>query len=88
MGVVMKKTVSPRQRKNEYRRFTAQYTPTSNGYTGQIVEWPEVISEGRSLEDCQESMRDALREMILAYRQMKKEIPTGGTLIEPIAVEI
>jgi predicted RNase H-like HicB family nuclease len=42
---------------------------------GQLVEWPEVITEGRTLEECRASLRDALHEMIQAYLQLGKEIP-------------
>jgi len=42
---------------------------------GQLVEWPEVITEGKNLDDCRELLQDALREMIVAYRQQHKEIP-------------
>jgi len=41
---------------------------------GQLVEWPEVITEGKTLEECREMLKDALHEMILAYRQQSKEI--------------
>nr|WP_246187406.1 hypothetical protein [Moorella glycerini] len=33
-------------------------------------------------------LKDALREMILAYRQQKKEIPPGGALLEQVPVEL
>jgi predicted RNase H-like HicB family nuclease len=55
---------------------------------GQLVEWPEVITEGRTLEECRELLQDALREMIAAYRQQRKEIPAGRGLIEQIPVEV
>ena len=55
---------------------------------GQIVEWPEVISEGIDIEDCRNSLRDALKEMIAAYKQLGKEIPWGSTMYEPISAEI
>jgi predicted RNase H-like HicB family nuclease len=55
---------------------------------GQLVEWPEVITEGKSLDDCRQLLQDALGEMIVAYRQQHKEIPVGGGLIEQIPVEI
>jgi predicted RNase H-like HicB family nuclease len=55
---------------------------------GQLVEWPEVITEGENLEECRESLQDALQEMMAAYRQQAKEIPLGGALIEQLAVEI
>ncbi len=32
--------------------YTAKYTKISRGYMGQLVEWPEVITEGSSLEEC------------------------------------
>lgn len=85
----MKKASSRRPaRARQFRQFTAKYAATHTGYVGQIVEWPEVISEGRSLKDCQESLRDAIHEMILAYRQLGREIPTAGSLTEQIPVEI
>jgi predicted RNase H-like HicB family nuclease len=70
------------------KTYTAKYTRISSGYMGQLVEWPEVITEGKNLDDCRELLQDALREMILAYRQQDKEIPLGGGLIEQIPVEI
>jgi len=55
---------------------------------GQLVEWPEVITEGKTLEDCREMLKDALHEIILAYRQQNKEIPVGQALLEQVPVEI
>lgn len=60
--------------------YTAKYTKIKSGYMGQSVEWPEVIPEGGILEECREMLQDALREMMLAYRQQSKEIPVGGAL--------
>jgi predicted RNase H-like HicB family nuclease len=70
------------------KTYTANYTRITSGYMGQLVEWPEVITEGKSLDECRELLQDALQEMILAYRQQKKEIPSGGGLLEHIPVEI
>jgi predicted RNase H-like HicB family nuclease len=55
---------------------------------GQLVEWPEVITEGKTLEECREMLEDALREMVTAYRQQNKEIPSGRALLEQIPVEV
>ena len=55
---------------------------------GQLIEWPEVVTEGKTLEECRKMLQDAIREMILAYRKQKKEIPQGRALIEQIPVEI
>ena len=70
------------------KTYTANYIRISSGYMGKLVEWPEVITEGRTIEDCRDMLRDAMREMILAYRQQKKEIPSGTALFEQIPVEL
>ncbi len=71
----------------KFSNYTARYVRTRSGYMGQLVEWPEVISEGRTLEDCRASLRDALNEMVKAYRQLKRRIPRGGSLLEQLTVE-
>ena len=68
--------------------YTARYTKISTGYMGQVVEWPEVVTEGGSLEECRTMLQDALRVMIEAYQQQSKEMPLGGALPEQIPVEI
>jgi len=69
------------------RSYTAKYTKISSGYMGQLVEWPEVITEGKTIEECRAMLRDVLREMILAYKQQEKETPLGGDLMEQMLVE-
>ncbi|UCE55049.1 MAG: type II toxin-antitoxin system HicB family antitoxin [Desulfobacterales bacterium] len=68
--------------------YTAKYTKIASGYMGQLVEWPEVVTEGKDLEDCRAMLRDALNEMILAYKELGKEVPLGNALIEQLAVEV
>jgi predicted RNase H-like HicB family nuclease len=68
--------------------YTAKYTKIGSGYMGQLVEWPEVITEGNTLEECRDLLHDALREMIAAYRQQGKEMPVGGALLEQMPVEV
>ena len=68
--------------------YTAKYTKISSGYMGQLVEWPEVITEGETVEKCRELLKDALNEMILAYQQQGKEIPVGQCLLEQLPVEV
>jgi predicted RNase H-like HicB family nuclease len=53
--------------------YTAKYTKIASGYMGQLVEWPEVVTEGANLEDCRTMLRDALKEMLLAYKELGKE---------------
>ena len=64
--------------------YTAKYVKIKSGYLGQLVEWPEVVTEGKTLEECRKMLEDALHEMILAYRKQKKAIPLERALIEQI----
>ena len=68
--------------------YTAKYTKVEAGYMGQLVEWPEIVTEGEDLEECRLMLRDATQEMVLAYRQQDKEIPRGNSLIEQMPVEV
>ena len=68
--------------------YTAKYTKIDSGYLGQLVEWPEVVTEGKDLEECRAMLRDALREMVLAYTQLGKEMPAGNALLEQLPVEV
>jgi predicted RNase H-like HicB family nuclease len=54
--------------------FTAKYTKIDSGYMGQLIEWPEVVTEGADIEECRSMLRDALREMVQAYQQLGKPI--------------
>lgn len=56
----------PPRSSNMISTFTAKYTKIEAGYMGQLVEWPEVVTEGKDVEECREMLEDALQEMILA----------------------
>jgi predicted RNase H-like HicB family nuclease len=64
--------------------FMARYTKIERGYLGQLVAWPEVVTEGKTLEECREMQHDALEEMIAAYRDMGRAIPAQTDTIEPL----
>jgi predicted RNase H-like HicB family nuclease len=68
--------------------YTAKYTKIRSGYMGQLVEWPEVVTEGKDLEECRAMLRDALHEMVAAYKQLGNEIPLGNALIEQLPIEV
>jgi predicted RNase H-like HicB family nuclease len=68
--------------------YNAKYIKIGSGYMGQLIEWPEVVTEGKDLEECRAMLRDALNEMVLAYRQTGKEIPTGNALIEQLHMDV
>ena len=70
------------------RTYTARYTKIDSGYMGQLVEWPEVVTEGPGVEECRTMLRDALHEMILAYQELGKEVPLSNDLFEPVAIDL
>ena len=67
--------------------YTAEYTHFPGGYMGQLIEWPEVVTEGADLEECRAMLRDALHEMVLAYRELGRELPVGNALLEQLPAE-
>lgn len=70
------------------KSYTAKYTKLDSGYMGQLIEWPEVVTEGKDIDNCRLMLRDALQEMILAYQQLGKELPTGNDLFEQVSIEL
>jgi predicted RNase H-like HicB family nuclease len=68
--------------------YTARYAKIDAGYMGQLLEWPEVVTEGATIEECRAMLRDALHEMVLAYRQQGREVPLGNDLFEQVAVDL
>ena len=67
----------------EEMAYTAIYRKTASGYMGQLVEWPQVVTEGEDLEQCRAMLKDALREMAAAYKDEGMEVP-GPVLYESI----
>ena len=55
---------------------------------GQIVEQPEVITEGKDIEECRSMLKDALHQMVLAYGKLGKSIPQGSILYEQLSVDL
>ena len=68
--------------------FTAFYTKIDAGYMGQLLEWPEVITEGATLEECRNMLIDAAQEMAIVYQEDNIKIPQKSILIEPLTIQI
>lgn len=66
--------------------YTACYTKNETGYTGQLLEWPEVVTEGATIEECRIMLEDAAREMIAVYKEDNLPIPQGHALFESISI--
>jgi predicted RNase H-like HicB family nuclease len=70
------------------RNYTARYIQTSSGYMGQLMEWPEVVTEGKTIEDCHDMLADALKEMILAYNEVGQDIPNTKLFFEHLTIDV
>jgi len=53
--------------------YTARYEKIPRGYLGQLIEWPEVVTEDVTLEECREMLRDAAQEMTKACQDLGTE---------------
>ena len=66
--------------------YTICYTKTESGYTGQLLEWPEVISEGATIEECRSMVEDAALEMTTVYEEDGIPLPCGHAIFESITI--
>jgi predicted RNase H-like HicB family nuclease len=57
-----------------FSHYTAKYTKITTGYMGQLVEWPEIVTEGKSLEECRAALRNALEEMIHSVSRARERV--------------
>jgi predicted RNase H-like HicB family nuclease len=53
---------------------------------GQLLEWPDVISEGATIEECRLMVEDAAREMMCVYEEDGLAIPCGHAIFETISI--
>ena len=69
-------------------QFTACYTKLEEGYMGQILEWPNVITSGKDLDECEYMLKDAAHEMMLAYEEDGERIPHPFMIVRPISLPV
>ena len=68
--------------------LTANFVKTETGFMGQIIEWPEVVTEGSSIDECRLMLNDALEQMVLAYKQLGYSIPLREVHYEQMIKEL
>ncbi len=71
----------------EELQFTVIYTPIEDGwYMAQVLELPEAISQGETLEEAREMIRDAVRELLETRREeAERELGAReGAIREPL----
>ena len=73
--------------------FTAVYEEVpreqGGGYVAYVEELPGAITEGETIEEARENLRDAIELLLEANRALAKENQTGHKVIhEPLAVSL
>ena len=70
-------------------KFTACYTKLEDGsYMGQLLEWTNVLTSGKDLDECEYMLKDAAHEMALAYYKDGQEIPQEELIVKPIDIPL
>ncbi len=71
-------------------KFTACYTKLEDGfgYMGQLLEWPNVITDGENLEDCRDSLMEVASEMADIYKEDGLKIPNRTLIVESIDISV
>jgi predicted RNase H-like HicB family nuclease len=70
-------------------RLTAVYEPVEDGWVqARLVEWPAVMTCGKTREEAHEMLLDAFREMVLSYTDQDARPPVEADATEPIQLTI
>ena len=71
------------------RQFTAVYRKSGKWYSGWIEEIPGVNTQGKTLREAKENLKDALL-LVLQTNQMlsEKENVQGKLLREPVTISL
>ena len=70
------------------KKFTAIYKKSGKWYLGWVEEIPGVNTQGRTLQEVKENLKEALLLILETNRILnKREIPKGRVIREPILVK-
>lgn len=71
------------------RQFTAIYKKSGKWYLGWIEEIPGVNTQGRTLKEVKENLKEALLLILETNRILnKKEISKGRFIREPLSISL
>ena len=71
------------------RQFTAIYKKSGKWYLGWIEEIPGVNTQGKTLKEAKENIKEALLLILETNRFLnKKEISNGKVIREPLSVSL
>ncbi|UZE93069.1 MAG: type II toxin-antitoxin system HicB family antitoxin [Candidatus Nealsonbacteria bacterium] len=71
------------------RQFTAIYKKRGKWYLGWVEEIPGVNTQGKTLKEVKENLKDALLLILETNRVLnKKETPKGKVIREPLSISL
>ena len=70
------------------REFTAVYEQADGWWTAYVEELGGAFGQGRTLEECRESLKEAIVLVLEAQREIAEQRGESGALREPIAVQV
>jgi len=71
------------------RQFTAIYKKSGKWYLGWIEEIPGVNTQGKTLKEVKENLKEALLLILETNRLLNKKEISGGRIIrEPLSVSV
>ena len=71
------------------RQFTAIYKKSGKWYLGWVEEIPGVNTQGKTLKEAKENLKEALLLILETNRILnKKEISKGKIIREPLSVSL
>jgi len=63
-------------------QLTAAFVKVSDGYAAFVMELPGSNTQGRTLEEARENLRDAVDMILGANRELAQESLAGQTVIQ------
>ena len=71
------------------RQFTAIYKKRGGWYLGWVEEIPGVNTQGKTLKEVKENLKEALLLILETNRKLnKKEISKGRVIREPLSIPL
>ncbi len=69
------------------RKFTAIFKKTDNWWIGYVIEIPGANTQGRTLEEARENLKEAVKLILEAQEElMRQELHEGQVVCEELVV--
>ena len=66
--------------------YTARFTRSEGWWTAQLVEMPGAITQGRTIEEARENLREAAQLLIDSYREQPEDGRGGEVVTEELTL--